>query len=56
LADVLKTELEEQGFTRVPAQIQGLDNWRGFLESEPEVTAYLFAKFKKMITPKSIET
>jgi RecA/RadA recombinase len=50
IAEVLKKELEDNGFKDIPAQIQGLDNWRIFLEARPEITQYLFNKFKTMVT------
>ena len=42
-------ELKDNGFD-APAQIQGLDNLRELLESNQELTKYLFNKFKKALS------
>lgn len=49
LADVMVKELAEAKLKDVPAKLQGVDNWRKFLEERPDVTEYLFAKFRKLI-------
>lgn len=50
IAEVLVKELEENSLKDVPAQLQGADQWRTVLESRPDVTTYLFERFKKMVS------
>ena len=49
LDEKLVKELEERGFKDVPTQLQGIDNWRRYLEDNEEVAKYLFNKFRGMI-------
>ena len=49
LSENLQAELKENNLNDVPEQLQGIDNWRKFLEERQDVTEYLFAKFKKLI-------
>ncbi len=48
IAETLGKELSEAGFTDVPVKLQGLDNWRKWLEANEPVTNYLFEKFTKI--------
>jgi RecA/RadA recombinase len=45
----IRKELADAGHGEVPVQIQGLDNWRKYLEDNPGVSKHLFTKFQKMI-------
>ncbi len=55
LDEVIRTELTEAKMENIPVQLQGVDNWRKFLEERQDVNDYLFAKFRKMIGQKSTE-
>lgn len=55
LDEVIQKELKEAKLEGVPAQLQGVDNWRKFLEERQDVTEYLFTKFKNLIGRKSSE-
>lgn len=46
LSETLLKELAAKGFTDVPTQLQGVDNWRKHLEEHKDVSDYLFAQFK----------
>ncbi len=48
IAETLSKELTAAGFTDVPVKLQGLDNWRKWLEANELVTNYLFEKFTKI--------
>lgn len=48
LADVEHKALADKGFD-VPVQLQGVDNWRKFLENNKPVADHLFAKFRSMV-------
>lgn len=50
LAEDLVSELKEQEMENVPLQLQGLDNWRKFLEERPDLKNYLFKRFSSMVT------
>lgn len=51
LTDTLQKELAEKaGVTDVPTQVQGVNQLYVYLESNPVVTDYLFARFKTMIS------
>lgn len=49
LDESIRTELTEKSMIDVPTQLQGVDNWRKFLEERPEITDYLFARFRDAI-------
>ncbi len=50
LAETLAKELlEKGGFADVPAQLQGVDNWRKMLETRKDVADYLFKRFHDMV-------
>lgn len=56
MEDVLHKELEEHGFTDVPVQLQGVDQWRTYLESQPALTKYLFDKFVGILAARSVSS
>jgi RecA/RadA recombinase len=49
LSDELVKELDEKGLKDVPAQLQGIDNWRKELEKRKDLTDYLFNRFRAMV-------
>lgn len=42
-------EMEKAGLKDVPAQLQGIDNWRKLLEERSDLSQYLFTRFKGLI-------
>ncbi len=48
ISEVIIAELNKAGFEDIPVQLQGLDNWRKWLEANDKPTNYLFDKFTKM--------
>lgn len=50
LTDVLRKELKEHDLDGAPEQIQGMNQLYSFLESRPDITSYLFNRFKSMIS------
>lgn len=48
ISDPLIEELTNNGFT-IPKQIQGMENFRKFLEENSEITQYLFNKFRNLV-------
>ena len=54
LTDVLRKELDDnvKGVT-VPEKIQGLNQFYAYLEANPLITAYLFTRFRTMISSAS---
>lgn len=50
LSETLRKELSENGFNEMPEQVQGIDKLYDLFESRPEVTTYLFNRFKKMVS------
>ena len=48
VSEELIAELKKAG-TEMDKQHQGMDNFRTYLESKPEITQYLFDKFKKAL-------
>ena len=48
VSEELIAELKKAGM-EMDKQHQGMDNFRTYLESKPEITQYLFDKFKKAL-------
>jgi RecA/RadA recombinase len=49
LDEVEVKKLEEAGLQDVPVQLQGLDNWRKFLEGRKDVADFWYNKFRTMV-------
>ncbi len=55
MSDMLIKELDAKGLKDVPATLQGIDQWRTFLESRKDVADYLFASiYARAITSPGI--
>lgn len=50
LTETLRKELADNGFTDIPEQVQGINKVYDLLSSRPDVTTYLFERFKKMVS------